>query len=163
MPAKSGVGGGVVAVLPGQIGLAVFSPKLDIRGNSVRGLAVCNKISNDFGLHMLRTTTINETSIIRNRYFTNERRSKCIRCFKQLEILDEHGKRNLVLELSGDLTFVTAEIISSEVLNIVNNIDLLILDFKRIASMDQAALGSLVFFLFAALALAKKCKMVMPM
>ncbi|MGD8673366.1 MAG: glutaminase A, partial [Thiogranum sp.] len=40
MPAKSGVGGGIVAVLPGQLGLAVFSPRLDERGNSVRGIKV---------------------------------------------------------------------------------------------------------------------------
>ena len=52
MPAKSGVGGGIVAVLPGQFGLAVFSPRLDERGNSVRGIAVCKQFSADFGLHM---------------------------------------------------------------------------------------------------------------
>ncbi len=52
MPAKSGVGGGIVAVLPGQFGLAVFSPRLDARGNSVRGIAVCKQFSADFGLHL---------------------------------------------------------------------------------------------------------------
>jgi len=36
MPAKSGVAGGVIAVLPGQLGIGVFSPPLDSRGNSVR-------------------------------------------------------------------------------------------------------------------------------
>ena len=41
MPAKSGVGGGIIAVLPGQLGIGVFSPPLDERGNSVRGIAVC--------------------------------------------------------------------------------------------------------------------------
>src|SRR5262249_33782669 len=40
MPAKSGVAGGVMAVLPGQLGLGVFSPRLAVRGNSVRGVAV---------------------------------------------------------------------------------------------------------------------------
>ena len=38
MPAKSGVGGGIVAALPSQIGLGTFSPRLDSHGNSVRGL-----------------------------------------------------------------------------------------------------------------------------
>jgi glutaminase len=37
MPAKSGVAGGVLAVLPGQLGIGVFSPPLDDRGNSARG------------------------------------------------------------------------------------------------------------------------------
>ena len=38
MPAKSGVGGGIVAVLPGQLGIGVYSPLLDAKGNSVRGV-----------------------------------------------------------------------------------------------------------------------------
>lgn len=36
LPAKSGVGGGIIAVVPGQFAIAVFSPKLDPAGNSVR-------------------------------------------------------------------------------------------------------------------------------
>jgi glutaminase A len=36
MPAKSGVAGGILAVLPGQLGIGVFSPPLDARGNSIR-------------------------------------------------------------------------------------------------------------------------------
>jgi glutaminase len=39
IPAKSGVAGGVIAVLPGQLGIGVFSPLLDPRGNSVRVFA----------------------------------------------------------------------------------------------------------------------------
>lgn len=51
LPAKSGVGGGVIAVLPGRFGIAVFSPRLDAKGNSVRGIAACRHISKDFNLH----------------------------------------------------------------------------------------------------------------
>jgi glutaminase len=36
LPAKSGVGGGIIAVSPGQFSVAVFSPKLDVAGNSIR-------------------------------------------------------------------------------------------------------------------------------
>jgi glutaminase len=36
LPAKSGVGGGIIAVAPGRFGVAVFSPPLDAAGNSVR-------------------------------------------------------------------------------------------------------------------------------
>lgn len=36
IPAKSGVGGGVIAVVPGKFGIAAFSPRLDAAGNSVR-------------------------------------------------------------------------------------------------------------------------------
>jgi glutaminase len=37
LPAKSGVGGGIVAVLPGRFGIGTFAPPLDESGNSVRG------------------------------------------------------------------------------------------------------------------------------
>lgn len=36
LPAKSGVGGGILAVVPGRFGIAAFSPRLDAAGNSVR-------------------------------------------------------------------------------------------------------------------------------
>ena len=37
IPAKSGVGGGIIAVYPGQMGICVFSPPLNPVGNSVKG------------------------------------------------------------------------------------------------------------------------------
>lgn len=53
IPAKSGVSGGIIGVLPGQVGLAVFAPKLDRYGNSVRGIDIMQQMSNDMGLHLL--------------------------------------------------------------------------------------------------------------
>lgn len=52
IPAKSGVSGGIMAVVPGKIGIAVFSPGLDSYGNSIRGTAVCEEISERLGLHV---------------------------------------------------------------------------------------------------------------
>ncbi|MEM7590379.1 MAG: glutaminase A, partial [Cyanobacteria bacterium P01_A01_bin.83] len=52
MPAKSGVGGGITAVVPHKLGIGTFSPPLDAKGNSVRGIRVCQDLSNDFGLHL---------------------------------------------------------------------------------------------------------------
>src|SRR5205814_8775897 len=53
MPAKSGVGGGIIAALPAQFGLGTFSPLLDSHGNSVRGLKVCEALSSHFDPHAL--------------------------------------------------------------------------------------------------------------
>lgn len=52
MPAKSGVGGGIVALSTGKLGIGTFSPLLDAKGNSVRGIEVCKDLSKDFGLHL---------------------------------------------------------------------------------------------------------------
>lgn len=52
MPAKSGVGGGILAVVPRKLGVGTFSPPLDAKGNSVRGIKVCEDVSRDFGLHL---------------------------------------------------------------------------------------------------------------
>ncbi|NYD65566.1 glutaminase A [Agromyces atrinae] len=53
LPAKSGVGGGVAALLPDQFGIGTFSPPLDAQGNSARGVAMLEALSNEYGLHLL--------------------------------------------------------------------------------------------------------------
>ena len=53
IPAKSGVAGGLIGVLPGQVGIAVFSPRLDEHGNSSRGVRAFEKLSADMGLHLM--------------------------------------------------------------------------------------------------------------
>ncbi|RCJ26569.1 glutaminase A [Nostoc sp. ATCC 43529] len=52
IPAKSGICGGIIAVVPNKIGIGVFSPPLDARGNSVRGVKVCEELSQRLGLHL---------------------------------------------------------------------------------------------------------------
>jgi glutaminase len=53
LPAKSGIGGGIVTVAPGKGGLATFSPPLDEAGNSVRGQLVTTHLSQRLGLNLL--------------------------------------------------------------------------------------------------------------
>ncbi len=55
IPAKSGVSGGILASAPGAFGVGVFSPPLDDAGNSVRGVAALERLSDDYDLHMLQT------------------------------------------------------------------------------------------------------------
>jgi glutaminase len=52
IPAKSGVGGGILGILPGVGGIATFSPRLDAYGNSVRGVRVFEELSRRFDLHL---------------------------------------------------------------------------------------------------------------
>jgi glutaminase len=51
VPAKSGVSGGVMAVVNRQLGVATYSPRLDMHGNSVRGIRVCTELAARLGLH----------------------------------------------------------------------------------------------------------------
>jgi len=53
LPAKSGVSGGVLAVVPGQGGIGIFSPLLDRSGNSVRGVGACRELARRYDLHLL--------------------------------------------------------------------------------------------------------------
>jgi glutaminase len=55
VPAKSGVSGGILVVVPGKGGIGVFSPGLDSYGNSVRGIRVCRELSERLGLHVFAT------------------------------------------------------------------------------------------------------------
>jgi glutaminase len=139
MPAKSGVGGGIVAVLPGQLGLAVFSPRLDAKGNSVRGIVVCEALSGDFGLHMLRVTRTTTASVIRTSYTGANVRSKVDRDQTSEAFLDVAGDRILVLELTGELMFVPAEIVATAAIEQMEARDFLVLDLARVTSVDQSA------------------------
>jgi len=63
LPAKSGVGGGIMGVVNRQIGLAVYSPKLDEKGNSVRGIAACAEIARQLGLHAFEFTNVGSSFV----------------------------------------------------------------------------------------------------
>jgi glutaminase len=56
VPAKSGVSGGIMAVVNRQLGVACYSPKLDTHGNSCRGIEVCKDLADELGLHVFDFT-----------------------------------------------------------------------------------------------------------
>jgi glutaminase len=58
VPAKSGVGVGVVNR---QLGIGSFSPRLDPKGNSVRGVAAFRDIADDLGLHVFDCSSVGST------------------------------------------------------------------------------------------------------
>jgi glutaminase len=58
LPAKSGIGGGIVAVSPGKGGLGTFAPLLDGAGNSVKGQLAARFLSHRLGLHILASAPL---------------------------------------------------------------------------------------------------------
>lgn len=50
IPAKSGVGGGILAAIPGRMGIGVFGPALDAKGNSIAGIKVLAELSKELDL-----------------------------------------------------------------------------------------------------------------
>ncbi len=51
LPAKSGVGGGVLLVVPQLMGICIFSPRLDAQGNSVRGIEMSKRLTSKYLVH----------------------------------------------------------------------------------------------------------------
>src|SRR3974390_2745752 len=51
LPAKSGVSGALMLLLPGLMGICVWSPRLDEHGNSVRGIEFCRKLAAEYNVH----------------------------------------------------------------------------------------------------------------
>lgn len=116
LPAKSGVGGGILALLPGQLGLAVFSPRLDAWGNSVRGVFACGELSRDLDLHFLRASRPAHVAIAA-RHAVDREPSRRRRPAAQRELLERVGRRGIVFELQGDVLVASAERIIRAVLS----------------------------------------------
>ena len=52
LPAKSGVSGALMLVIPGLMGICIWSPRLDEHGNSVRGIEFCRKLVAEYNVHV---------------------------------------------------------------------------------------------------------------
>jgi glutaminase len=138
LPAKSGVSGGIVAVLPGQLGIGVFSPPLDARGNSVRGIEVCRRLSHDFALHPHRPATV-AAGVVRRRYRTESVRSARARSVSDEAVLAEAGAHVIVHELQGDLFFATTEVLVRQVLDDLDGVEHVVIDGRRVGRVDDPA------------------------
>jgi glutaminase len=64
IPAKSGVGGGILGVVNRQLGMGTYSPRLDRKGNSVRGVHAFRNLAEEFGLHAFDCTNYG-SSVVR--------------------------------------------------------------------------------------------------
>jgi len=138
LPAKSGVGGGVLAVLPGQLGIGVFSPRLDARGNSVRGVAVCEELSRAFQLHFLRVPR-SARSVPRAQYSLARVGSKRQWSLAERQTLDLRAERAQVYEVQGDLGFAATESLVRHIVEASPELELAIVDLTRVTAIDACA------------------------
>jgi len=139
IPAKSGVGGGIVAALPSQIGLGTFSPRLDSHGNSVRGLKVCEALSARFDLHMLNRSADVRTCIIAD-YDISGISSRRSRQPHEQQILEDRRNDIRVIELVGALSFATIDYVTRRLASEPPSAPLLVLDFRRVPDITQAGI-----------------------
>ena len=131
LPAKSGVGGGIIAVLPGQLAVATFSPALDRHGNSVRGVLACERLSQDLQLHFSRTARASR-STVRASYPIDQSPSMVRRNAEADAVLAEHGTDAVVVELQGDLLFTGAETAIRTVREVALDAEYVVVDMRRV-------------------------------
>jgi glutaminase len=143
LPAKSGVSGGILAVLPGQLGIGIFSPALDDRGNSARGIAVCRELSQDLGLHLFAAPRAGR-EVIHRSYSAAEVSSNRERRPDIRKTLSRVGRAARVYELQGILAFGTAEIVVRDVTeHAAAEVEIAVLDLSRVAHLNATAAGLL--------------------
>jgi len=136
IPAKSGVGGGILAALPARLGLGSYSPRLDSHGNSVRGIKVCEALSRHYDLHMLNRSDDARNSIIAD-YNIGKSPSRRSRRPHEQTILAAHHQDVRIIELVGTLTFSGVDYVSRQ-LAAKSRPQFVIFDLRRVAAMTRA-------------------------
>jgi glutaminase len=137
IPAKSGVGGGIAAVLPAQLGVGTFSPLLDSHGNSVRGMKVCEALSSRYDLHMLNRSGDVRSCVIAD-YEAARVTSRRSRPAHERQILNDRRGDIRVLELVGALTFASVDYVARRLGEKPPRAGLLILDLHRVPDITEA-------------------------
>jgi glutaminase len=121
IPAKSGVAGGLIGALPGQLGIATFSPRLDRHGNSVRGVSLFGRFSADMGLHVMEVPPAARAVVRSNR------------------VRGEGADATRVLRLQGGIRFAGAERIVREVVESAPSEPRVVLDVSSVHSIDDVS------------------------
>jgi glutaminase len=136
IPAKSGVGGGILAALPARLGLGSYSPRLDKHGNSVRGIKVCEALSSHYDLHMLDRSDDARNSIIAA-YDIGNSPSRRSRRPHERTILAAHHDAVRVFELVGTLSLLNVDYVTRQ-LAANTRPQFVIFDLRRVAAITRA-------------------------
>ena len=121
IPAKSGVAGGLIGALPGQIGIATYSPRLDLHGTSARGASLFKRFSSDMGLHLMEVPAT-ARAVVRSNHVVGSGPS-AIR----------------VLQLQGGIGFAAAERVVREAVDAAPAEVGVALDLTMVYSLDDVA------------------------
>lgn len=122
IPAKSGVSGGILGVLPGQSGLATFSPRLDEHGNSVRGVMAFDRFSEQMDLHLMEVAPPARGVIHEER-----------------EVLMASGEVADVFSLQGAIRFAGAERVVRTLVEEEPEAAHVVFDFSQVYSVNRVA------------------------
>lgn len=118
LPAKSGVAGSVLVVIPNLLGFATFSPRLDAYGNSVRGVSFCRQLVERFSVHVYDNLSGGHSGCKRDPRVSRKQR-------KQADLSDlrwgiSHGDRtalrvrDLILSCMIDISLADGELEAPE-------------------------------------------------
>ncbi|MEU5937313.1 glutaminase [Micromonospora sp. NPDC047187] len=121
IPAKSGVAGGLIGALPGQLGIATFSPRLDRHGNGVRGVSLFGRFSSDMGLHVMEVPPAARAVVRSNR------------------VRGGGADATRVLRLQGGIRFAGAERIVRELVESTPLEPRVVLDVSLVHAIDDVA------------------------
>lgn len=102
IPAKSGVGGGIIGALPGQVGLASFSPRLDRHGNSVRGIEVFERLSHDMGLHLMSVAPPARSVLHSSRVEGEGEGEDAVRIYELAGVIGFSGAERVIQRIADD-------------------------------------------------------------
>jgi len=136
IPAKSGVGGGILSALPARLGLGSYSPRLDKHGNSVRGIKVCEALSAHYDLHMLNRSDDARNSIIAD-YTIGKNPSRRSRRPHERDILAAHHHDVRVFELVGTLSFSNVDYVSRKLATRPRP-QFVVFDLRRVTAVTRA-------------------------
>jgi glutaminase len=138
MPAKSGVAGGIIAVLPGRFGIGIFSPRLDQKGNSVRAIEACKWLSQDFNLHIFANASDPRMALGRI-YSGADAPSRRAPSPEMRSVLAEHAHRIRYLCLHGYLAVDGIEYVIRRMQALAPETHSFILDMHQVSGISQSA------------------------